>query len=56
MAAAKEPKETIKPLHLKLSADLVARIDDYRFEHRFDTRIDAIVALLEKSLPKVKTR
>ena len=37
-------------LHFKIPDDLLKRIDDYRFANRFQSRVAAIVALLEKAL------
>lgn len=44
-------------LHLRLKNELVERIDDFRFNHRFETRTEAIRWLLEFALnqnPKPK--
>jgi len=44
-----EAEET-KALHLMLSKRLVARVDEFRFKHRFETRKEAIEWLLDAAL------
>jgi len=51
---AKKPKMGIL---LRLDQDLVKRVKDFRFDHRFESRQDAMVWLLEfalKTVPKGK--
>ena len=53
-AKNKKPRTDIL---LRLDQELVKRIKDFRFEHQFENRQDAIVWLLEfalKTAPKTK--
>lgn len=39
-----------KLIHFMMSLDLIQRIDDFRFAHRFESRAAAIRALIESAL------
>jgi hypothetical protein len=41
-------------LHLKLDPELVARVDEWRYDNRIPSRKAAIEALLRAALPKPK--
>jgi metal-responsive CopG/Arc/MetJ family transcriptional regulator len=47
MAAKKEPPERVTIL---MDKELINRIDDFRFEHRLESRAAAIRQLIEASL------
>ena len=44
------PAKGKTPINLNLDPSLLKRVDDYRFEKRFDTRKDAIEFLLNYAL------
>lgn len=43
-------KPEMLSLNFHLSAELVARVDEYRYENRIPSRTEAIRVLLEKAL------
>jgi hypothetical protein len=49
MANATEADQTTA-IHMLLENKLLGRIEDYRFQHRFKTRVETIKALLEAGL------
>jgi hypothetical protein len=51
-----EKEASVQPVHMLYERDLLLRIDDFRFEHRFASRTEAIKWLLKWALdhkPKV---
>jgi hypothetical protein len=43
-------KSATKPLHMNINADLLERVEKYRFKRMFATRSEAIEFLLEAAL------
>jgi metal-responsive CopG/Arc/MetJ family transcriptional regulator len=42
--------DNAKPIHIFIEQALIEEIEDYRFRHRFPTRVEAIRALLRLGL------
>ncbi len=50
--AAQKPIPDKQVLSLALSGELLQQVDDYRFRHRFNTRLEAIRYLIDYALSK----
>ncbi len=50
--SAQKPIPDKQVLSLALSGELLQHIDDYRFKHRFNTRLEAIRYLIDYALSK----
>jgi hypothetical protein len=50
-----EAKEETMAMHMLIEKSLVKQIEDYRFQYRYPTRIEAVKALIRYGLTWVST-